>query len=78
MVAFITDGFLERGWPTAELNSSIVAHVKGKKRVLPIFVADRENIVRVYPLLDYTIGKRWSEGIPALVTELLRALTKYG
>jgi hypothetical protein len=78
VVAFISDAFLDRGWTKAELNSSIISHVKGGKRVMPIFVADREKIVADYPLLDDIISKSWTLGIPALVRELQRVLAAKG
>jgi hypothetical protein len=78
VVAFITEAFLQRGWTKAELNASIVAHVKGKKRVLPIFIGDRDKMVEEYPLLKDILGKSWDEGIPELVKELQRVLGKKG
>lgn len=76
VITFISPQFLERGWTSAELNSSIVAHVKGKKRVLPITIGDREQIVNDYPMLGDIIGRNWEVGIETLVRDLQRVLAK--
>jgi hypothetical protein len=74
VVTFITANFLQRGWTKAELNSSLVAHVKGQKRVMPIMVADMEAITAEYPMLGDIVSKKWTDGIPSLVRELQRVL----
>jgi hypothetical protein len=75
VITFITENFLQRGWTKAELHSSLVAHVNGKKRLMPVFVAARDVVTADYPMLGDIIGRNWTDGIPALVAELRRILS---
>ena len=71
VVPFISKKFIERGWPEAELGSALAAQMKdGSTRLLPIFVADKKEVLKEYPVLDTLIYKEWKIGINKLVKEL--------
>ncbi len=71
LVCFISENFLERGWPQGELAAALCAQMSdGIKRVLPIFIADETKVVNAFPLLRDIVHKKWSAGIPALIQEL--------
>ena len=71
VVCFISDAFMERGWPEAELGAALSAQLSGGgKTILPILIADRETVFQEYPLLRDRLARRWEAGIDALVREL--------
>jgi len=70
-IPFISQKFIERGWPEAELGAALTAQLTdGRKRLLPIFVADKEEVLKEYPVLRGFIYKDWGVGIETLVKEL--------
>ena len=71
LVCFISEKFLERGWPQGELGAALSAQMSdGVKRVLPIFVADEKEILKAFPLLRDILYKKWGASIPVLIREL--------
>ncbi len=71
LIPFISKRFIERGWPEAELGSALTAQLSdGRVRLLPIFVADREAVLKEYPVLSTFIYKDWNVGIEQLVKDL--------
>ena len=75
IVCFLSDRFIERAWPQAELSAAIAAQMDdGRKRLLPVFVADKERVLKAFPLLKDLIYKEWTLGIDGLVDELKRII----
>ena len=75
VMCFISNAFIERGWPEAELGAALSGQLGGASTtVLPILIADSEVVFREYPLLRDRIARRWEDGIDALVKELVRVL----
>ena len=75
IIFFISDAFIERGWPPAELGAALSEQLSGgSKTVLPILIADSETVFQEYPLLRDLLARRWEDGIEALVAELVRRL----
>ena len=73
VVCFISDAFIERGWPEAELGAALSEQMSGARTtVLPILIADSEGVFREYPLLRDRLARRWEVGIDALVEEIVR------
>lgn len=70
-VPFISKQFIERGWPEAELGGALTAQLTdGRKRLLPIFVSDKKEVLKEYPVLAGFIYKDWNEGINNIVKDL--------
>lgn len=75
VVCFISDAFIERGWPAAELGAALSDQLSGGgKTVLPILIADSEIVFKECPLLRDLLARSWEDGIEALVEELVRML----
>ena len=75
VVCFISDAFLERGWPEAELGTALSGQLSGTgTTVLPILIADSATVFGEYPLLRDRLARRWEDGIETLVVELARML----
>ena len=75
VVCFISDAFMERGWPEAELGAALSGQMSGAgTTVLPILIADSEVVFREYALLRDRVARRWEDGIDALVEEIVRML----
>ena len=75
VMCFISNAFIERGWPEAELGAALSGQLGGASTtVLPILIADSEVVFREYPLLRDRVARRWEDGIDALVKELVRVL----
>ena len=71
VICFMTDAFLERGWPQGELGSAAVEELTGtEKRLLPIMVTASEKVFQEYPMLQDKIFKRWEEGSQNIIEEL--------
>jgi hypothetical protein len=71
IVCFLSDRFIERGWPQAEIGAAIAAQMDdGRKRLLPIFLAGKESALNAFPLLRDLIYKEWAAGIDSLVQEV--------
>ena len=78
VVCFISNKFLERKWPKAELDAAMSEEIGGgKNRVLPVLLADKEACFAQYPLLRTKLSKEWVPGkIEELIAELKRVITK--
>ena len=75
VVCFLSERFLERGWPTAELGSAIAAqNSSGKKRLLPLFVSDTASVVAAFPLLADIKYVEWSAGSDEIIAEIRRII----
>jgi len=75
VICFISNAFIERGWPEAELGAALSEQFSGGgKTVLPILIADSEIVFREYPLLRDRLARSWEDGIEALAEELVRML----
>lgn len=71
VVVFLTQSFLSRNWPQAELESALNFETTlGKIVVLPLMVATEEIVFKQYPLLRDKRYLRWKEGLDAIATEL--------
>lgn len=79
VIVFISDAFLGRGWPEAELGSAVAQENDEKVgRLLPIVATDWTKVVREYPLLRDKKHVKWSDGIDAIVKELKTLLSRAG
>ena len=77
LLCFISDAFIDRGWPEAEMEAALTAELSnGEPRVLPVIVGDPEPILRQYPLLGRKRHYRWSDGLAGLVEEIQRVLER--
>ena len=75
IICFISDAFLERGWPQAEMNAGMTQEIgSGEKKVLPILLADPEKVFDECPILRDKIYKKWTDGIENIVAFLERVL----
>ena len=75
VVCFISDAFIERGWPEAELGAALSAQFGGTgTKVLPVLISDSETVFIEYPLLRDRLARQWTDGIDALIDELERII----
>jgi hypothetical protein len=71
VVAFLSENFITRGWPQAELGAALTAQTSsGRKKLLPIMVADRDKVVKEFPMLADLLYKDWSDGHEKIIREL--------
>ena len=71
MIVFLSDKFLEAGWPKAEFGVAMGKNLKdGNMRVLPLFISGKEKIIEAYPMLGDTYYLNWDAGIEKIVKEL--------
>jgi hypothetical protein len=71
VVAFLSESFITRGWPQAELGTALTAQTStGRKKLLPIMVAERSAVVREFPMLGDLLHKNWSDGHEQIIREL--------
>lgn len=71
VVVFLTDTFLKRHWPQAELGSALNREAStGGVVVLPLMIASSETVFGQYPLLRDKHYLRWEDGIESLVRTL--------
>jgi hypothetical protein len=75
VAVFITDAFIGRGWPEAELGSALAAENSDRvRRVLPIVDTDWRSVVKEYPLLRDKKHVAWRDGIEVIVASLRAAM----
>ncbi len=75
VIVFLSDSFLGKNWPEAELGASLSKeNASGQTVVLPLMIADAQIVLNRYPLLRDKVYVEWSAGIPALVDTLERLL----
>ncbi len=75
VTVFITDQFLERNWPQAELRTAMNEEITtGTLKVLPIIICEPEKILKLHPFLRDKKYLRWNNEIPSMVEELEKVL----
>jgi hypothetical protein len=71
VVVFLSEDFVGRNWPVAELSSAISReNAKGETFVLPIVIGDKKTVLQKYSLLRGKRSITWSSGVSAIVDEL--------
>lgn len=71
VIVFLTEAFLDKNWPQAELESALNLEItKGDVVVLPILAASEETVFKQYPLLRDKLFFRWEEGADVIATKL--------
>jgi hypothetical protein len=69
----LSRNFLRRPWPETELGAALaIQNTVGVKRVLPLILNSREEILAQYPILAGFAFREFSEGIETLSEELAR------
>jgi hypothetical protein len=75
VVVFLTEAFLKRHWPQAELGSALSLEAStGGVVVLPILAAPAADVFAQYPLLRDKLFLRWQDGIEFIVAALAKRL----
>jgi hypothetical protein len=75
VVVFISDQFIGKRWPEAELESALaLENVAGRTVVLPLVLTDIQRAWDYYPLLRAKLCLQWKQGIPSILTYLERVL----
>jgi hypothetical protein len=73
VVVFLSDAFVGRGWPEAELGAALSReNAEGRKVVLPVVLGEAGRILANYPLLRDKAHLHWDLGVPALADALQR------
>jgi hypothetical protein len=76
VIVFLSDQFLGKKWPEAELGAALSKeNSRGHTVVLPLLTSDLKDVYDRYPLLQDKMCLQWSEGIPTIVTHLKRLLS---
>jgi len=71
VVVFLSQHFMGRNWPEAELASALsLENAKGETVVLPIIIGDQKAILERYPLLRGKSYTRWDRGLSSITGEL--------
>lgn len=71
VLVFLTENFVGKPWPEAELASALnKENSRGEKVVLPIIIGNKDVIFDRYQLLSGKSCKFWDEGIGILAVEL--------
>lgn len=69
----LSKNFLHRPWPETEFGTALaVQNTAGVKRVLPLILNSREEILAHYPILAGFAYREFSEGIETISEELAR------
>jgi hypothetical protein len=78
VLCFLSEEFIERGWPAAEVGTALTEHVGERRpRLLPVFVADKATVLKEFPMLKDIVHADWSEGIEVVRQKLIRAMRKH-
>ena len=71
VVVFLSEHFLRKNWPQTELANALSEETtSGRVKVLPVLLADEDQVFRRYPLLRDKLYMRWSDGIEAILNAL--------
>lgn len=71
VIAFISETFLDRPWPEAELRAALSKEIStGDLKVLPIFLTDEEKILNKHPFLRDKMWLKWEDGIDKIVENI--------
>src|SRR6266478_4098905 len=63
--------YLHRPWPEAEMTATLaIQNSGGNKRVLPLILNSKEQILQEYPLLAALAYREFSAGVDVLAQEL--------
>lgn len=67
----LSANFLERGWPEAELSGAFALQTdSGRKRVLPLILNSKAEVLARYPLLAGLAYREFSTGVDLLANEI--------
>jgi len=73
VVVFLSDAFVGRNWPEAELASALNReNSEGRKVVLPVIIGEASKLLTNYPLMRDKALVHWDMGIAALADALQR------
>ena len=74
-VVVLSKHFFAKKWPQNELDGLLELETAQRKLILPIWKdVTREDIMAFSPILSSRLGVQASEGVPALVSEIRRAV----
>jgi hypothetical protein len=74
-VVILSPSFFQKEWSQKELDALVSREVDGEKRILPVWhQVERDDVARFSPMLADRFGISTDKGIPAIVTEILRAM----
>ena len=60
----LSQNFLRRPWPEAEISSMLALQTSsGVKRVLPLILNSKDEVIQQYPLLAPLIYREFSDGV---------------
>ena len=75
VIVFLTDAFIARRWPEAELRAALSREISsGAVRVLPIMVLEPETVLTRHPFLRDKKWMSWNDGAASIVDRLERQL----
>ena len=75
VIVFISDEFLSRNWPQAELRLALNEEIStGELKVLPIIICDSEKCLKAHPFLRDKRYLSWDNDIYPMVKELEKVL----
>ena len=77
VLVLLTETFLLKNWTVAEVEAALSSEISTKQIiVLPIMVAESENIFNLFPLLRRKLYLNWSEGTDNISIKLSKLLKR--
>jgi len=71
VIVFISDNFLDRPWPEAELRTALSKEIStGILKVLPVFLTDPDKILEKHPFLRDKLWLNWTSEIENIVDNI--------
>lgn len=71
VIICLSEAFLSRPWPEAELNSAFSATLNlNNKKILPLILNCKDKIVEQYPLIGGLAYREYSHGVDKIADEL--------
>lgn len=75
VIVFISDEFLSRNWPQAELRAALNEEISsGEIKVLPIIICDIEKCLKKHPFLRDKKYLKWKSDVNSIIYELEKLL----
>jgi hypothetical protein len=73
----LSANFLQRRWPEAEMAAVLsIQNSDGVKRVLPLILNSKEDVLRQYPLLAALAYREFAQGPETIASEVARVAAK--
>jgi hypothetical protein len=73
VILCLSKNFIERPWPETEMSAALsMQNSEGEKKVLPLILNSKEDILNKYPIIGGLIYREFREGAEKLASELAK------